>query len=528
MKSPLRILHLEDNEDDAELIHSALAEEGIDCETVRVESRSGFIAALEQGHWDLILSDNTLPSYDGLSALADAREKCPDVPFVFVSGTLGEEVAIEALKLGATDYVLKQRLSRLKPALKRALREVEERTQRKELEDQFRQSQKMEAVGRLAGGIAHDFNNMLTVINGYSEMLLQNLSPEDPRRSHVEQILHAGERAASLTSQLLSFSRKQVLDLKVLDLNAVAANLDRMLQRLIGEDIDLVTLLKPGLGRVKADQGQVEQILMNLAVNARDAMPQGGTLTIETANVELDEAYARQHVAVLPGPYVMLALSDTGCGMDEETQSRIFEPFFTTKEQGKGTGLGLSTVYGIVKQGGGYIFVYSEVGQGTTFKIFLPRVEADVTPAEPEVARTTALSGTENILLVEDEPEVRHLVREILGKSGYVVLEADDSDTAVQFCGEYPGKIHLMVTDVVMPGMGGRELAERVKPSRPDMTVLFVSGYTDDAVIRHGIHGTGVAFLQKPFTSDALLRKVRDVLDANHGRGRHGDDSDRG
>src|SRR5256885_2005277 len=469
MKSSLRILHLEDNEDDAELIQSALSEEGVDCETVRVDSRFDYMAALEQGHWDLILSDNTLPSYDGLSALADARAKCPDVPFVFVSGTLGEEVAIEALKLGATDYVLKQRLSRLKPALKRALREVEERTQRKELEHQFRQSQKMEAVGQLAGGITPDFTNMLTVINGYGEMLWQTLNPEEPSGSQLEQIHHAGERPAWLTRQLLSFSRKQVLDPKILDLNAIAANLYKMLQRLIGEDIDLVTLLKPGLGRVKADQGQIEQVIMNLAVNARDAMPQGGALTIETANVELDEAYARQHVAVRPGPYVMLAVSDTGCGMDEETQSRIFEPFFTTKERGKGTGLGLSTVYGIVKQGGGYIWVYSEVGQGTTFKIFLPRVEADVTPTEPDVAKTKALSGTETILLVEDEPEVRHLFREILGRSGYVVLEADDSNTAVQFCGEYPGKIHLMVTDVVMPGMSGRELAERVKPSRPDM-----------------------------------------------------------
>jgi two-component system, cell cycle sensor histidine kinase and response regulator CckA len=527
MKSPIRILHLEDNEDDAELIHSALAKECVDCKTVRVDSRSDFIAALEQGQWDLILSDNTLPSYDGLSALMDAREKCPDVPFVFVSGTLGEEVAIEALKLGATDYVLKQRLSRLMPALQRALREVEERSQRKELEHQFRQSQKMEAIGRLAGGIAHDFNNMLTVINGYSEMLLQNLNPDDPKRRNVEQIKQAGERAASLTRQLLSFSRKQVLDLKVLDLNAVAANLDEMLQRLIGEDIDLVTLLKPGLGRVKADQGQVEQVLMNLVVNARDAM-QGGTLTVETANVELDEAYARQHVDVQPGPYVMLAVSDTGCGMDEETQSRVFEPFFTTKEQGKGTGLGLTTVYGIVKQGGGHIWVHSEVGRGTTFKIYLPRVEGDITSDEPGAANTKAISGTETILLVEDETEVRHLVREILGKSGYLVLEAEHSDKAVQFCGEYPGKIHLMVTDVVMPGMSGRELAQRVKSSRPDMTVLFISGYTDDAVIRHGILGTAVAFLQKPFTSDGLLRKVRGLLDASHGRGPYGDDSGRG
>jgi signal transduction histidine kinase len=516
MKSPIHILHLEDNPDDAELIQSALAGEGVDCETVRVESRSDYITALEQGHWDLILSDNTLPSYNGLSALADARAKCPDVPFVFVSGTLGEEVAIESLKLGATDYVLKQRLSRLTPALRRALREVEERAQRKQLEHQLRQAQKMEAIGRLAGGIAHDFNNMLTVINGYSEMLLQSLNSDDPMHGNVEEIKQAGERAASLTRQLLSFSRKQVLDLKVLDLNTVAAGLETMLQRLIGEDIDLVTLLKPGLGRVKADQGQVGQVLMNLVVNARDAMPRGGKLTIETANVELDEAYARQHVDAQPGPYVLLAVSDTGCGMDEETQSRIFEPFFTTKEQGKGTGLGLPTVYGIVQQSGGHIWVHSEVGRGTTFKIYLPRVDSDVTTNEPGAVNTKVLSGTETILLVEDEAEVRHLVRAILGKSGYVVLEANHSAEAVRICGGYNGKIHLMVTDVVMPGMSGRELAERVNFSRPTMKVLFVSGYTDDAIIRHGVLETGVAFLQKPFTPDALLRKVRDVLDANH------------
>nr|MBI3611963.1 response regulator [Nitrospirota bacterium] len=406
----------------------------------------------------------------------------------------------------ATIFKLRQEEQTILTAI---LRDI---TERKSLETQLRQSQKMEAIGSLAGGIAHDFNNLLTIINGYSEMLLQTLSPGDPSRDNIVQIKEAGERAASLTRQLLAFSRRQVLEPKVLDLNAVVTNLDKMLQRLIGEDIDLVPILKPGLGRVKADPGQIEQIIMNLAVNARDAMPDGGKLTIETANVELDGQYAAQHVAVLPGPYVMLAVSDTGCGMDAETQKRIFEPFFTTKELGKGTGLGLATVYGIVKQSSGFIWVYSEPGRGTTFKIYLPRVEETAQPIEPHVLLNESLRGSETILLAEDQENVRRLVTSILRSSGYTVLEASNGAEALHLCDQRPEPIHLLISDVVMPIISGRELVQRLAGKYPNLKVLFFSGYTDDAVVRHGVLEKGTAFLQKPFTPTGLLRKVREVL----------------
>jgi len=387
-------------------------------------------------------------------------------------------------------------------------------TERKQLEEQLRQAQKMEAIGQLTGGIAHDFNNMLTVIMGYSELTLHSLRPDDPARVNVEQIEQAGERASLLTRQLLAFGRKQVLQPKVLDLNAVLTNLDQMLQRLIGEDIDLVTVLAPGVGRVHADPSQVEQVIMNLAVNARDAMPRGGKLTIETANVELDDAYARRHGPVQPGAYVLLAVSDTGCGMDRDTQARIFEPFFTTKEPGKGTGLGLSTVYGIVKQSGGYIWVYSEVGRGTTFKIYLPRVEAVAKAVEPSREATGSVRGSETILLVEDDAGIRALVRQVLAQSGYQVLEAHHGKHAIQICEQHAGPIHLLVTDMVMPEMSGTETAGHLTSLRPDLKVLFLSGYADEAVHRHGMLAAGANFLPKPFTPAVLARKVREVLDA--------------
>jgi two-component system, cell cycle sensor histidine kinase and response regulator CckA len=431
------------------------------------------------------------------------------------------------LTKGASDYVLKQRPARLVSAVKRALRETEERAERKKLEEQLRQAQKMEAIGQLTGGIAHDFNNMLTVILGYSELMLKSLPPDAPLRDHVEQVKEAGVRASLLTRQLLAFSRKQVLQPRVLDLNAVLTNMDQMLQRLIGEDIALVAVPAAGLWRVYADPSQIDQIIVNLAVNARDAMPQGGKLTIETANAELEDAYAREHVSVKPGSYVMLAVSDTGCGMDAETQARMFEPFFTTKEPGKGTGLGLSTVYGIVKQSNGNIWVYSELGRGTTFKIYLPSVEAEAKAVEPSREAARTVRGSETILLVEDENPVRALIRSTLQANGYTVLEAHDGKHAIQVCEQHKGPIHLLVTDVVMPGMGGRDLEERLKPSRPNMKVLFMSGYTDKAIVHHGELDPGTAFLQKPFTPDALARKVREVLDSPLGgkESEHGDDS---
>ena len=379
-------------------------------------------------------------------------------------------------------------------------------------EEQLRQSQKLEAVGQLAGGVAHDFNNLLTVITGYSDLLLRRLDEGDPTRSKVEEIKKAAERAASLTRQLLAFSRKQVLEPRILDLTETVANMDKMLKRLIGEDIQLATLLDPKLRCVNVDPGQIEQVLLNLCVNARDAMPEGGKLTVETKCVYLDAAYARSHASVRPGWYVMLAVSDTGHGMDAETLERIFEPFFTTKEHGKGTGLGLSTVYGIVKQSGGNIWVYSEVGHGTTFKVYLPVVESQVS-SEAEATSPQVQRGSETILLVEDEEAVRVLLQDILEVEGYTVLVAPNGHEALHACEQRGGPIHLLLTDVVMPGMSGRELVERLTQRCSAAKVLYMSGYTDDAVVRHGVLDEGVNFLQKPFTPDAVLRKVRETLD---------------
>jgi PAS domain S-box-containing protein len=395
---------------------------------------------------------------------------------------------------------------------------VRDITERKRLEEQFRQAQKMEAIGRLAGGVAHDFNNLLTAIKGYSELLLAKLESWDPRRGDLEKIIKAGDTAARLIRQLLAFSRKQMLVPQVLDLNRQVEDLEEMLRRLISEDIELVTSLTAKPGRVKADPSQLEQVILNLAVNARDAMPQGGRLAVETANVELDETYTRRYLAARPGPYVLLAVSDSGFGMDQETQSRIFEPFFTTKDQGEGTGMGLATVYGIVKQSGGYIWVDSEPGRGATFKIYLPQVEEEVDETEVEVdqpvrSRGELLRGSETLLLVEDEEIVRSLIREILESHGYKVLEARQGSEALGTAAEYPAPIHLVLTDVIMPGLSGWELANRLTSMRPEIKVLYTSGYTDNAIARHEVLAPRTAFLQKPFTLEVLLHKVRELLD---------------
>ncbi len=386
-------------------------------------------------------------------------------------------------------------------------------TERKFLEQQLRQAQKMEAVGRLSGGIAHDFNNLLGVIIGYSELLGERVVEHASLRKNVEEIKKAGHRAADLTRQLLAFSRQQVLDPKVLDLNAIVAGLEKMLRPLIGEDIELSTALDPALGHVKADQGQIEQVIMNLVINGRDAMPEGGKLMIETANVKLDKAYACRHPPVVPGSYALLAVTDTGIGMDAKTQAHIFDPFFTTKEMGKGTGLGLATVYGVVKQSGGYIWVYSEPGKGTTFKTYLPLVEESPEPAGLRATRAEPSRGSETILLVEDEESLRVMTRTLLVQSGYHVLDADSGAQALEIAHRHEETIHLLLTDVVLPGMRGRELAERMVLFRPDLRVLLMSGYTDHAIAAQGVLDVGTFFLQKPFTRDALTREVRKVLD---------------
>ena len=529
MKTPLRLLHLEDDPVDAELITTTLMEGNIPCQSQLVDTRQAFVAALKEGRMDLILADYSIPGFDGMTALTLARQHCPDVPFLFVSATIGEELAIDAMHQGATDYVLKQRLGRLVPSVQRALRELEDRAERKRAEEalrqsekQFRQSQKMEAVGRLAGGIAHDFNNLLTVIMGYSQVLLTELGPQHPLRGKIEETLKAGERAATLIRQLLTFSSKQSLDPKVLSLNTAVTSLESLLRRLIGEDIQLVSKLDPTNGRLRADQAQLEQILVNLVVNARDAMPKGGTLTIETAQVELTRSPVYHLTPLPPGPYVRLAVSDTGCGMDRKTQSHIFEPFFTTKGEGKGSGLGLSTVFGIVTQCGGAIDVTSRVGHGTRFDLYFPSVESDILTTAPTQPLGQPQRGTETILLVEDEPSVRTLVRDELRKLGYRVVEAKNGIEACLLATQQAGSLQLLLTDVVMPGMGGRELAQHLSVIKPDLRTLFMSGYMDDIGIMAGQEEGMSSFLQKPFTPEVLARAVRNLLDASTPSGKTG------
>ena len=515
----IRILHLEDDPNDAELIQASLEMDGLPAVVETVATRKDFAAALERRDFDLILSDYALPGFDGTSALGIARDVAPDVPFIMVSGQLGEEAAVESVRSGATDYVLKQRLSRLGPSVRRALAEADERTKRRQAEealrkseDQLRHAQKMEAVGRLAAGVAHDFNNLLTAIVGYAQLIQRRFPPDHPASKDAGEVLGAAERAASLTRQLLIFSRQQVLEPRVLELNSIVSGMDRILRRLVDAGIDLLTVPALDLGRVRADPGHVEQVLVNLVVNARDAMPNGGRLTIETANIELDEHYVRDHPLVRPGRYVLLAVTDSGCGMSAETQARIFEPFFTTKEVGKGTGLGLSTVHGIVKQCGGHVDFYSEIGMGTAFKVYLPRVDEAV---DPVVSRDVGppADGTETVLLVEDHERVRNVIAETLRLSGYKVLEAAEPGEAMSRAHEHAARLDLLLTDVMLPGMNGPELARAIARRHPEAKVLFISGYTDNSVIHQGLVGSGAAFLQKPFTAEGLLRAIRALLD---------------
>ena len=379
-------------------------------------------------------------------------------------------------------------------------------------EEQLLRTQKIEAVGRLAGGVAHDFNNLLSVILSYCSFMTDELGPDHPMRADVDEIRLAGERAADLTRQLLAFSRQQVVEARVLDLGTVLRGMEKMLRRLVGEDIDLRITAVSDLGKVKADQGHMEQVVMNLVVNARDAMPHGGPLTIEAGNVQIDDAYARERLGSSAGPHVMIAVSDTGQGMDKATQERIFEPFFTTKEMGKGTGLGLSTVFGIVKQSGGSVWVYSEPGRGTTFKVYLPRTD-EVDRAPTPAGEMQTLRGSETILLTEDDDQVRAVAVGILKRNGYRLLEARNGVEAMELCAKHVGPLDLLLTDVVMPEMSGRELSERIKAIRPGVKVLFMSGYTEDAILHHRVLVPGIELLQKPLTPHSLVRKVRSVLD---------------
>jgi len=389
---------------------------------------------------------------------------------------------------------------------------VSDISQRKLLEEQLIHAQKMEAVGRLAGGVAHDFNNMLTVISGYNRMLLDDLSPLDPLRGNAEEILKAADRAAALTNQLLAFSRRQIIRPRVLNPNSVLSNTQRMLQRLIGEDIQLVLNLSKDTGNMRADPQHIEQAIVNLAVNARDAMPSGGRITIETANAHLDENYTRTHLGMHPGDFVMIAMSDTGHGMDSETRRHIFEPFFTTKERGKGTGLGLATVYGMVKQSGGDIWVYSELGKGTTFKLYFPKVSEPVSESADVDADQPKALGSETVLVVEDEKAVRDLTVKMMRQLGYNVLAAAGGEEAIEISKSHTGQIALLLTDVVMPNMSGRQVADHLLESRPGLRVLYLSGYTENTVVHHGVLEEGVSFLPKPFSREGLSKKVREIL----------------
>ena len=522
MSQPLRIIHLETNSADAELIATTLKDADIPCQLKRVQTREEFLAALRQEGFSLILADTAVPGFDGAAALSHTRTLHPDMPFLFVSSTQGEEFAIDMMQRGATDYISKQRLGRLGPSIKRTLRELDERLERRRAQDalsvsekQFRQAQKMEAVGRLAGGLAHDFNNLLTVIMGHSQVLLGELHPDNPMRTKIEEMQKAGGRAASLIRQLMAFSRKQEVEPKTLSFNSVVGNVDGMLQRLIGEDIQLVIRPDPYDGHVNADLGQLEQVLINLVVNARDAMPNGGLLAIETSQTELTRTPVH-HLHPLPlGQYVKLTVTDTGCGMDADVLSHLFEPFFTTKEEPNGTGLGLSTVFGIVTTCGGGIDVWSQVGHGTTFDLYFPRVNPQAAATDTTAPQGHLRQGSETILLVEDDSGVRNLVRHELLKTGYQVLEAKNGVEACLTATQQSYHVDLLLTDVAMPGMNGRELAQHLCVIKPNLRVLFMSGYLDDISVNRGMNPHRTTFLQKPFTPDVLLRTVRALLDSS-------------
>jgi signal transduction histidine kinase len=513
------VLVVEDDALVADMLRTMLSRAGYSVETA-ADGAAG-LARIEAGGVDLVVLDLMLPELDGLELCRRVRAQESDVylPIIILTAQPGPDQRQAGFAAGADDFLTKpfdreDLLARVQVWVRARQRMQALHRRLLHEQEQLRRSQRLEALGQLAGSVAHDFNNLLTVITGFSELVLQRLGATDPPRSYLEEITKAGERASALTRQLLAFSRRQVLETKVLDLNGVVTDAEQLLRRVVGETVELRSHLSPDLWPVRADRGQLDQVVLNLAVNARDAMPHGGRLTLETANVELDEGYAQHHPPLRPGAYVRLTASDTGLGMTPEVQAHIFEPFFTTKAPGKGTGLGLATVYGIVKQSGGYIWVYSEPEHGTTFKIYLPRaVDGALSEADVSAPLLAAPGGTETILVVEDDAPLRALVRGVLAASGYTVLEARAGEEAVRLGEQYAGPIHLLLTDVVMPGLSGRELAERLAARHPGLRVLFMSGYTDQVVVEQGMLEARAPFLQKPFSPETLRRKLREVLD---------------
>jgi signal transduction histidine kinase len=509
---PLRVLLVEDSPDDARLLTLELKGGGFAVQARRVDTAEDTSAALAEGGWDLVVADFSMPGFSGVEALDMVRAADADLPFVFVSGTIGEEVAVRAMKLGANDYFMKGNLGRLCPAIARELREAESRRQRRLAEQALLESQKMQAIGQLAGGIAHDFNNILSIILGFGSDVLTSMPRHDPHYESVSQMVSAGERAALLTQQLLAFSRRQIVAPRSLDVNAIVRDMEPMVRRLVGEDIEIVLHLAEGLGSVRADPTQIQQVLINLIVNARDAMPTGGRLVLSTAMAWLDDEFVLRHPGVTAGPHIQIAVTDSGIGIAPEVLPRIFEPFFTTKALGQGTGLGLATVYAIVSAGGGHVRAYSEPGRGTTFKVYLPCVDGvpdDIRRRETGVVPR----GTETILVVEDEAGVRELVRRVLESLGYTVVLAADPIKGRERASELGDGFALLLTDVVMPRGSGPELARALSATRPGLRVLYVSGYTTDAVAERGGSGDGAAFLSKPFTAHALAHAVRALLD---------------
>ncbi len=513
MSVALHILYI--GESGAAVVQAELQRGGYDPVFQQVSSEAELLQALVS-RFDIAISDFVVGDFGALEALRLIQERALDLPLIVVSAKADEAAVQDALKAGAADHLTRRNLMRLNAAVERELRGVRLRRERQRLEEQFRQAQKMEAVGRLAGGVAHDFNNLLTVITGYSDMLLASRDLKDSHRTALEEIRRSAERGGALTHQLLAFSRRQPMEARSVRINDLVMQLQKLLRRLIGEDIELVTIPAASDDTVEADPGRLEQVIMNLAVNARDAMPHGGQLTIETSVIHLDETFSAKRLGVRPGKHVVIAMTDTGVGMDEKTQSHLFEPFFTTKSAGQGTGLGLATAYGIIRQSGGAIAFQSDLGKGTTARIYLPLAETGRAPAVDDASLQAPLTGAETILVVEDETRVRKLIVGVLSARGYHVLEATRGEEAIRLCKEHSDAIDLAVVDVVMPEMSGPEFVRRIRPLVPHMRVLFMSGYTDEAIVHHGIEESGAAFLQKPFMPDALARKVREVLDLRH------------
>jgi signal transduction histidine kinase len=511
MNQPIAVLFIGDT--GVESIGAELGRGGYQASFQRVGSSAELDGALTS-HWDIAISDFTVGDCGALTALRAIQTKSIDLPLIVVSGKIKDADVISALKAGAADHMTRSNLMSLNAAVEREIRAAKLRRERIRLEEEFRQAQKMEAVGRLAGGVAHDFNNLLTVITGYSDLLLTSRDLKDAQRTALEEIRRSAERGGALTHQLLAFSRRQPMVARTVRLNDLIIQIEKMLRRLIGEDIELVTIPAAARDTVTADAGRLEQVIMNLVVNARDAMPNGGKLTIETGTIQLSESFSAPKLGVPAGPHVTISITDTGVGMDEETKNHLFEPFFTTKGPGRGTGLGLATAYGIIRQSGGAIGMFSELGAGTTARIYLPLVEDKLAVAPEGSPAGKNLDGAETILLVEDEARVRKLIVDVLSSRGYHVVEATRGEEAIRMCREYQGKIDLAVVDVVMPEMSGPGVVKEIAQVCPGIRVLYISGYTDEAIVHHGIPQSGAAFLQKPFMPNALVRKVREVLDS--------------